>query len=736
MLGIALLLNTQSGAQHSSLPLPPSPIPPHAITTGHLRLPDLKAPFIALGSARLFSQTGTASADAQQPLLQFSSLSADLSLWEIPFSFNYTSSNGWQGLQPLNFGAARFDKEKYLQLLGNRLKGTAEPEELFSGYLNSLYAKRDAAIQKVRQDIAAILPAGDPQWIKTIMDKVNADNITYLGMDQLMDKLTASAGADILQKENSLLQLKAAGQPRDADSIATLERELSFLYQSKKQVEEKIFYLRKKWLDGGIMETISSFQKQKQALIDKLLRDPGAIARVASQHLNLRGLRKLMLHATSLNLGASQLDQSDLQLKNVLLNGVSAGFLKNNKYLAPVMGSQPGLKNIAEAGYANFAQLPDIFTTALRLGKGDIQKDFSHVSFALFQQGNEMQLLQNGLSRSLSQNFVTTLSKRVSFGSNHHLLAEISKSTMLYNGASQEKGDGLRNMVNSGNLMENMGIALDYDSELEGIGLSNTLSIRYTGKEYQNLGNAFLVGGTKEISNDLKKYFLGRRLVVHTRINYRQYEFSMNDRKWRSFSYLADVKWKLKKGEFVEVRYQPYFNRSNALKNNLNSASHRIALRANVNRKISRGLTYRNFIELATSDDKFHNAAFGNYNANRTISFTNLQTFVLGKRSLFVNITANRADQNTGFLFYNSSLSADAGAQFTAGNQVMLSTAVVYNRIDELYEQLAVRQSISAMLGKRLVAEGYLQLGKNLFEATGLGISPTTGNLSISYNLK
>lgn len=702
-----------------------------------LKLPDVKAPFITLASAKLSSQTTNASADAQQPLLQSTSVSTEISLWNIPFSFNYNSVNGWQNREPLNFGVTQFDKEKYLRQLSEKLKQVANPEQLFASYLNKLYSQRDEIIQRVRRDITSVIPAGNQEWMKEISDKINADNISYLGMDGLINKLASKAGDEIAQKEISLSQLKLLAQPTSADSISKLENELSSLNNSKKQIEDRLTSLRKSWLDQGVMEALGSFEKQKKALLDKLMKDPDAIAKAASQYLNLHGLKKLMLHATSANLGSSGITQGDFQLKNALLNGINTSFLKNNKYLAPVLGKQPGLKSIAESGYANFNQLPDIFTAALRVGKGDVQKDFSHVSFALFQQSNNMQLLQSGLARSLPQNFVTTFSKRVSFGENNYLLAEISKSTMLYNEASRQKGDGFKNIVNSDNLLGNMGVSLDYGSEFENIGLTNKLTLRYTGKEYQNLGNAFLAGGSKEISNDLRKYFLSRRLVIHTRINYRQYEFSLNDRKWRSFSYMADAKWKMKKGEFVEFRYQPYFNNSIAQESTMQSRSHRIALRGNINRKISRKISYRNFIELASSKDDSYLAVFGNNNnTNRFISFTSLQTITLGRRTIFINIIGNRAKQNTGYLFGNSSCSIDAGAQFTIGNNFMLSSAIVYNNVNELYEQLAARQSVSAMLGKRLVVEGYVQAGPKLYEAPGLNMPLTTGNLSISYNLK
>ncbi len=700
---------------------------------------DFKKPVIGFGNTNISAQIGNTTSAIHPTIgsLYTSNLSSAISVWGVPFSFGYNSQSGWS--DNLGFVSSKFDKELYLEELKKRVNNTINPDEFFREALNHLYEKRDKAFLSLRNDLTGMLNEQGQDIAKIFKDKINLENVSRLGADQLLKNISNEADLKAIAKENLLVQFqnKLSLQPEYADSIKLLSSELESILRTKDQISSQVELLRNKWMKNGVLETIGGFEKEKQVAISKLMSDPETIIKIASEKFNLTGLKKIMLHAKSLNIGTSGINQGKLSFNDALLKGVSSEFLKKNRFFSPVIGSIPGIKNISDFAYANFNELPNILTTAIRMGKGDILKNFSHVSFSLFQQSNNQQFLPTGFSAALPKNLVTTFSKKVSFGESHTLLTEISKSTMLYNPSSGASGDGLKGVLNAGNLLGNMGLTVDYSGEFESLGISEKLVIRYTGSEYNNLGNFSLVSGTKEISNDIKKYLLKRKLIINIKAHYREFDLSAADRKWKSFSYMADVKWKMKKGEFIEIRYLPYFNRRFSKDENyISSKSHRLALRGNINRKIGKGLTYRNFMELASSKDNFYDFIQDRFNSNGFISFTSLQTLAIGKQTLFLNITGNHAKQNGGYLFGNSSFSMDAGITFNAAKNISLSSAAVYSEVTEMYGQLAIRQSISAMLGKRIILEGYLHAGKNVHQQSYLRIPAITGNLSISYNLK
>ena len=702
---------------------------------------DLKKPVFSFAETNLTTQVNNTASNTIVPeTYQSSVASTNLTVWNVPFSFGYNSNSDWRNnADQLAFGTAKFDKEKFLDQIKEKIKKVANPEDLFREALNPLYAKRDEAINTMKNELTDVLKSSNHKLLQEVKDKINIENISQLGVDQFLNNILNENLTQISQKEKALahLQSKARAQPELSDSIIVLSGEIETLNKSKEQIVSQVSSLKDKWFKNGVLETIGGFEKEKKLMINALMNDPAKISKIAGDKLKLPGLQKILLNAKSLNIGSSGIKQSALGLNDVLLKGISLEFLKGNRFFAPVLGTQPGIKNITDFSYSNFNELPNILTTAMRMGKGDIKEDFSHVSVSLFQQNNNQQFLPAGLQTKLPRNLVTSFSKRVSLGESHSLLTEISKSTMLYNPVSGGGGKGFKDVLNSDNIFGNMGGSLDYGGEFENIGVSEKLTVRYTGKEYNNLGNYSLVSGAKELSNDVKKYFLNRRLIVNIKAHYREYDFSVDDRKWRSFSYMTDLKWKMKKGEFIEVRYQPYFNRRiNLDENYLSSKSYRIALRGNINRKLWKGFTYRNFIELASSKDNFYDLVRDRFNSNGFISFTSLQTLAVGERTLFVNITANHARQNTGYLFGNSSISLDGGATFNAARNISLSSSLVYNEVSKMYGQLAIRQSVSALVGKKIVFDGFLHAGKNLFEQQDLHIPAISGNLSISYNLK
>ena len=81
-----------------------------------------------------------------------------------------------------------------------------------------------------------------------------------------------------------------------------------------------------------------------------------------------------------------------------------------------------------------------------------------------------------------------------------------------------------------------MGLNLNYSGEFPDLKLTENFTVKYTGREYNNLGNAFMSGGTKEIANALNKQLLNRKLIIGIRGQYREYDLGMDGRKWQNFS--------------------------------------------------------------------------------------------------------------------------------------------------------------------------------------------------------
>lgn len=322
----------------------------------------------------------------------------------------------------------------------------------------------------MRNDLLGVLNQQNSGLAEKFQDRINLENISRLGADQFLNNILKENRARIENLEGLLMQFqsKVLVQPAYADSIKAISESLGFL-NNNTGVESQIELLKNKWINNGVLETIGSFEKEKQSAINKLMNDPEVITRIASQKFNLFGLKKILLNAKSLNLGASGISQGKLGINDAIVNGFNAEFLKKGRFFSPVIGAIPGIKSITDFNYSNFNELPNLLTSAIRMGKGDIQKDFSHMSLSLFQQSNNHQFLPSAVSASLSKNLVTTFSKRISFSDSHILLTEVSKSTIIYNPSSGASGDGIKGILGSENFLENMGVTLDYNESLRAL---------------------------------------------------------------------------------------------------------------------------------------------------------------------------------------------------------------------------------------------------------------------------
>lgn len=712
---------------------------------GGMRMPvQLNQPFLGISESTVNMQLGNnavAPSGEQYGTFQFTDISTNVTVWGIPFSFGYHAdySNDFNNNR-LALNATKFDKEKYLEQLRQRIGKMAQPEELFSKEINELYSKRDVLINRMQHDFSGMIKSGNSKLVNELAAKFNATNLARLGAEQLLSNILTEQTALLTQQQEKLMkaQREKVGGSLSGDSVNALNTEVVELMQVKEQLESRLPALKDEWQKKGMFQMVSGFEREKQSLINKLLQDPKVISTIAAKKLKLSGLQKLLLNTNTLDLGASGTKQQPLGLNNALLKGARFDFFKNNKFFAPVIGSQPGIKNIQDFSYSNFNNLANVFTAGLRLGKGDMSGSFTHFSFFLFQENNNQLYTPGNIIGSLPQNFVTTFSKNISLGANHRLLTEVSKSTIVYKGGSAvSNSDGFKSLAGENGFFENMGLNLNYSGEFPDLKLTENFTVKYTGREYNNLGNAFMSGGTKEIANALNKQLLNRKLIIGIRGQYREYDLGMDGRKWQNFSWLTDIKWKFRNGEFLEARYQPYSSRRvEPSVVYASSKSNRFALRGNINRKIGRGLSYRNFIECSTAKDEWLDVVLNKLNINQTFSFTTLQTLALGRQTLFANCIVNRTKNNTAYLFMNSSCSLDAGSSFAVRRQILLSSSLVYSEVNHFYGQLAIRQSISTQIGNHFTMDGFIQAGKNLYQPEFIPIPAVTGNIAFHYSIK
>jgi hypothetical protein len=138
----------------------------------------------------------------------------------------------------------------------------------------------------------------------------------------------------------------------------------------------------------------------------------------------------------------------------------------------------------------------------------------------------------------------------------------------------------------------------------------------------------------------------------------------------------------------------------------------RLAVEGQLVQRIA-GLQYRNYTSIAHMKSDYGTAQSQQPMRTSGLMINMNQQLMLKSHTPFVNLMINRVNNQTGFVFFNNSIQVDAGTSFVIGKLVSASTAVVYNEVNNWYQQLGIRQSASANL-RSMQCFFNLDLRKNL----------------------
>ena len=198
------------------------------------------------------------------------------------------------------------------------------------------------------------------------------------------------------------------------------------------------------------------------------------------------------------------------------------------------------------------------------------------------------------------------------------------------------------------------------------------------------------------------------------RTNWREYDFSeAHDNRWRNIYHIADVKWKMRRGQYLTLRYQPVRSlRISDGKKSVHASTDRLAINANLARKLA-GLQYRNTIGMAHQRNQYAITP-GSQLSNSSVQLMSLQNIIVGRHSIFSHTAYNHVNNPSAFIFFNTSFNSDWGITYSLGKRISASSSINYQSVQGWYRQAAVKQSFSGSLGKNINVYMYVDAGKNL----------------------
>jgi hypothetical protein len=669
-------------------------------------------------------------------------LSAGASMLGVPFGLEYMHNYyPFYAQQNLSRFSYSFQRDDYLQSLQNQLKGKFNPSDFMKQATTELEAMKNNALSSLQNELHSIGAQYKGLLDNSIRKLGNLQDVMSMSPNTLRQLLTSSEWLQDLQaKTTSLQQLQEkinSGQQVDMQSVEALKNALKE-YEGVQAVISRIEEHKSRWEQNGLMKLVrESGLLNKQQLVN-VIKDPSVITSMAKAKLNLNGFQRLFLKISGLNLGQDATNMGSLTSGNFLMNGLNGSLFNNNRYLGFLGGVQRSFNSLNDLPFASNLMNTDNRLMGLSIGSGAAAGNSNRLSLMhlrSLQNGNNPFSIDQLLPRSA---LVATFNKRIEFDKMNNVEVEFSKSANQYrnqvNADSNAVNKLLNNFLGNGNFLDNAAIGVQYHGYYKRIQLQQDISVRFAGDNYQNLAGGLMPAGTKEVMANLKKYFLKNKLQFTLRGQLRQYDFnSASGNQWRNTSYMADVKWKMKKSQYVSLRWQPVQSmRVGGEQGKLLMArTNRVAASASLAKRI-RGMQYRNAVTLAYQDNKLHTGS-GQYSVNQSLQFTSLQSFTVGKQLIYANLAYNHVNNPSDFIFYNTSFNADAGLSYQLGEHLNASSALSYQSVQQWYRQVSLKQTLTGQLGKSINLNLYIDAGKALKQFQPLPMSLIRGEWSIQY---
>ncbi len=615
-----------------------------------------------------------------------------------------------------------YDEPGFVSQLSKQL-GKIDPSKLLTEDMQSLLNQKVEGL--IQDQLTGWRQQFGDQW-ETVMQRIgnpmtllNADPAALRAMI-LPDSIMQQAG----RLQESFEWLSAKGQSMSSDEKVQLAQITKQLQEQKslKNLYEQVSLQKGKWLKEGWTQALRDAEILQKLKVNQLLQSPETVKKLAKEKLQLSSLQRLFLNVSRLNIGQTSLDKSAI-FKQFLSRGLFSEFLNDKgKYLSLLYGKHESLGSIFDQAFTGSAFPAAGTALGFALGKGAPQGPHTHFSLHHFQMRQTPNSWQNMSSSILQKATVIGISKRMDVGAKGSVEADFSTSlsdlSFIRSPLDSAGGGGmaLKSMLQGGNFFQQVAFSVDYSNRFEKWQLDHRAFVRYAGSKYTNPGNPFLPSGTTELGLQVRKTAYKGKFSAGLRAVGRQYQFAEQAvSKYQQFNAAADLRWRLKRGQFISVRYQPsLYWRNMAGQSQLVSNVSRLAVEGQLVRKFA-GLQYRNYVSLSAQQNMFTTATGSSLQEQRynAIILNMNQQLVLKQNTIFMNILWNTTENSTALVYFNDAVNADGGFTYVLSKQIYASSSVTYNQVKGWYQQAGFRQSLSGSM-KQLQWHLNLDIRKNI----------------------
>lgn len=672
------------------------------------------------------------------------------SLSSVPIEISY-ATQGWSyfpNSPDINRLTFRFEKDAYLATLKKKLSGTFDPKTLLESVANPF----DKIIEQAKMDFSAELDRVNEKYrgllqqqlntLKGLQDIFNADLQTL--QQRFVNKAYIEA---VAQKQAALAQLQQQlnnGRTVELSEIRNLENEI-LQFKGTQDLVTVFSRHKQKWFQSGLLSRLKELKILKESALQSVLNAPSTITRMALQRLSLTGLQRLFLGMNRFDIGQSASTVTPLTFRHLIINGINTEFNANNKTLGLLLGKTSDINSLIDYAFQQRLFSNTGSVAAVRMGTGTGKRMNSQLSVSSFLQtlpGNPVQGIIAFNAESFRKVLVTTISNQLTVGEKGQVSFELSRSASQYNTGKSSSDSGssgsnaISRLLPGNDFMANTALSFRYSDEYTDKGLAYHVSFNKTANGYINPGDGYFSAGTTELGMGMRKSLFKNKLLVSFRGSQRNYRYNEGHGTiWKNSQFTADIKWKMKKGQYVALRYQPLtMIRKNASGKVPVNTMNRLAIDASLAKRISRKIYYRNYLSIAAQQNNFTWTDGSTIN-NQSVNISSLQQVSFGNKVIYVNVNCNYANSVSQLMFLNSSLYAEAGHSYVLLKNISGSTGLIYHSAAGWYRQAGIRQSLSGQMGKRFSINVFADLKKNIKIIQPLWNDLIRADVSLRYSI-
>jgi len=689
------------------------------------------------GMLQTNGQTGTWFSNGASIIMNSSSLTGNWMVMGIPLGMQMLRQNvGGPETYSRNVFSFQFDKEVYLNSLRDKIRLKIKQQDLFA-YDQLLQEIKKKALARLKSSIDSISAPYSGELREFIARVSNTNDFLNVNTAAIKNRLEELLPTQKVKQDKILFELRASDSlysPLTDSLLKVLQ-----IKQDLSMVVDLISSIKTELQPDNVPKKLLESSAPPEREIKQLINEPDKLKAMAREQLGLNGMQKLFLNISQLKMGVHTVCLSPLSVNQFINNGVSASFYNNKEFLFLMAGKQNGSISAfcSQQGYAVFPVSSSAM--GISIGSGDITMDHTHLGMFRYQYGKGSEH-NDFISTMPGHTVVSTLSNQFTIGETGRLLFEVSASAHSYNNHElindtlQQGNPATKQFTNARNIFEQMAFIVQWNGASEEKQLAYDLYIGRTGEAYNNPGNLFIASGVTELGGSLRKELLGNRLQLSSKTNYRAYQFSSIGTRWVNYNFSLQAKWKFKKGQYIAMRYQPYYSiRTQYATKYIAATNNRLSVESNFRRRFGK-INYQHSIGLSVLRSGYTPDSIPS--ANNAIDFSSMQTASINKRSYYLSMQYSKSGNRQGSMLLSTQFNTEAGCMYSIHNGLFGSSAIHYSNMQHRYRQTGIKQSISGQIGERFTVTLFADLQKKIRTYMPFYMGGTSFNWSLQYMLK